>query len=376
MICKCCMFDIEMLDELVVGFVVGIFFVGKGDVQFEFVCDQCCGLMVIVISEIVELSCECVWLEVEIWVENDVLVQEYVWLKCVGLIIDLIVLDVIDMQKLICDRKFGVDYELVELVVLICEIGLLNLIWVEFVGEGCYELIQGWCRLLVYCVLLEEMGDVEVWGCILVGIVVWGDELEQFYCCMVDENFVCKDILFVEMVQLVLYYVMDLMIEENDFEKVVVILFKLVGYQKCSYICSFIWLVEGLGEMLFYVVEVLWVLGLVLFLKLDEVLGLVVVIWVELKDWDICSIKDELDVLWCFVGQGVDEVLVFEMFVVKFVLFFVGKVWMMFQIQCLQGSVKCIVVNGWLEIWLVWDFLVLDCCWLEVVVWQMLDNLE
>ncbi|MTH64188.1 ParB/RepB/Spo0J family partition protein [Paracoccus shanxieyensis] len=370
------MFDIEMPDEPAAGPAAGTFPAGKGDAQPEPARDQRRGPMATAISETAESSRERARLEAEIRAENDALAQEHVRLKRAGLITDLIALDAIDTQKLIRDRKPGADYELAELVASIREIGLSNPIRVEPAGEGRYELIQGWRRLSAYRALLEETGDAEAWGRIPAGIAARGDELEQLYRRMVDENLVRKDISFAEMAQLALHYAMDPMTEENDPEKAVAILFKSAGYQKRSYIRSFIRLVEGLGETLLYAAEVPRALGLALSSKLDEVPGLAAAIRAELKDWDTRSIKDELDVLRRFVGQGADEVLAPETPAAKPAPLPAGKARTTFQIQRPQGSAKCTAANGRLEIRLARDFSALDRRRLEAAVRQMLDNLE
>ena len=208
------------------------------------------GPMATAIAETAESSRDRARLEAEIRAENDALAAEHVRLKRAGLITDLIPLDAIDTRKLIRDRKPGPDFELAELVASIREIGLSNPIRVEPAGDGRYELIQGWRRLSAYRQLLEETGDADSWGRIPAGISARGDELEQLYRRMVDENLVRKDISFAEMAQLALHYAMDPVTEESDPEKAVAILFKSAGYQKRSYIRKFIPLMDRLGEAL------------------------------------------------------------------------------------------------------------------------------
>ena len=66
-----------------------------------------------------------------------------------------------------------------------------------------------------------------------------GDDLEALYRKMVDENLVRKDISFAEMAMLALDYAADPGTAVNDPEKAVAVLFKSAGYQKRSYIRTF-----------------------------------------------------------------------------------------------------------------------------------------
>ena len=75
--------------------------------------------------------------------ENDALAHEFVRLKKLGLVTDLIALDAIHSAKLVRDRSARLDPELEELKASIKAIGLSNPIQVEQVGEGRYELVQG-----------------------------------------------------------------------------------------------------------------------------------------------------------------------------------------------------------------------------------------
>lgn len=367
------MFDIEMPDEPATE--PATFPAGKvEETEPEPAREQRRGPMATAISETAESSKERARIEADIRAENDALAQEHVRLKRAGLITDLIALDSIDTRKLIRDRKPGPDFELAELVASIREIGLSNPIRVEPAGEGRYELIQGWRRLSAYRALLDETGDAEAWGRIPAGIAARGDELEQLYRRMVDENLVRKDISFGEMAQLALHYAMDPLTAENDPEKAVAILFKSAGYQKRSYIRNFIPVVESLGETLMYVAEVPRALGLALSQRLEEVPGLAAAIRVELKDWDTRSIKDELDVLRRFAGQG-DEAATASA-PVKQAAQPGGKARTTFQIQRPQGSAKCTAANGRLEIRLPRDFTAIDRRKLEAAVRSMLESLE
>ncbi|MDS9469212.1 ParB N-terminal domain-containing protein [Paracoccus sp. MBLB3053] len=369
------MFDIEIPDEPETTFPVG-----KAEADEPAAAKEGRrGPMATAISETVESSRERARIEAEIRAENDALATEHVRLKRAGLVTDLIPLDAIDTQKLIRDRAHGADFELAELIESIREIGLSNPIRVEPTGQGRYELIQGWRRLSAYRALLAETGDAETWGRIPAGIAAKGDELERLYRRMVDENMVRKDISFAEMAQLALHYAMDPLTEEHDPEKAVAILFKSAGYQKRSYIRSFIRVVESLGETLLYAPEISRALGLALAQKLDEIPGLAAAIRTELKDWDTRSIKDELEVLRRFAGQSIgqgEDAAVVEAAKPKPTPAPAAKARTTFQIQRPQGSAKCTAANGRLEIRLPRDFSAIDRRKLEAAVSAMLERLE
>jgi ParB family chromosome partitioning protein len=334
------------------------------------------GPMATAINEAAESTRDRARLEAQIRAENDALAQEHVRLKRAGLITDMIALDAIDTHKLIRDRAPGADYELSELVDSIRDIGLSNPIRVEPAGEGRYELIQGWRRLSAYRQLLAETRDAEAWGRIPAGIAARGDELESLYRRMVDENLVRKDISFAEMAQLALHYAMDPLTDEHDPEKAVAILFKSAGYQKRSYIRSFIRLMESLGETLMYAPEIPRALGLALSQRLEEVPGTAAAIRAELKDWDTRSIRDELEILRRYAGQGADVDAAQPAPRPAGPTIPAGKARTTFQIERPQGSAKCTAANGRLEIRLPRDFTAVDRRRLEAAVRAMLESLD
>lgn len=334
------------------------------------------GPMAAAITETAESSRDRARLEAEIRSENDALAQEHVRLKRAGLIVDLIPLDVIDTCKLIRDRAPAADFELAELVESIRDIGLSNPIRVEPGRDGRYELIQGWRRLSAFRTLLDQTGDAERWGRIPAGIAARGEALEQLYRRMVDENMVRKDISFAEMAQLALHYAMDPQTSEHDPDRAVALLFKSAGYQKRSYIRNFIPLVQALGEVLLYPQEIPRALGLALAQRLADIPGLSTAIAAEFRDWDTRSVKDELDVLRRFAGQGGDDTddapavagpapsPVPE-----------GRARTIFQIARPQGNARCTAANGRLEIRLARDFTTVDRRKLEAAVAALLDQI-
>lgn len=335
------------------------------------------GPMATAISETAESSRERAQIEAEIRAENDSLAQEHVRLKRAGLIIDMIPLDAIDTYKLTRDRAPTADFEMTELVASIRDIGLSNPIRVEPGRDGRYELIQGWRRLSAYRQLLAETGDAESWGTIPAGIAARGEALEQLYRRMVDENLVRKDISFAEMAQLAVHYAMDPHTAEHDAEKAVAILFKSAGYQKRSYIRNFIPVVERLGEVLKFPQDIPRALGLSLAQRLEEMPGIVTAIKTDLHDWDERSVKDELDILRRYAGQGADALDEGAGRAPKPASPAApGKAKTTFQLVRPQGSAKCTAANGRLEIRLPRDFSTIDRRKLESAVAMLLDQIE
>lgn len=192
--------------------------------------------------------------------ENDRLAHEHVRLKKLGLIVDLVRLDLIDTNKLRRDRSHGVDAELDDLKASLVEIGLSNPIRVEQAG-GRFELIQGWRRLQAYRALSKETGD-DQWSKIPAGMVASGDDLTTSYRRMVDENLVRKDISFAEMAKLARDYAADPEIDCAGTDAAVTVLYASAGKQKRSYIRAFAELLDVLGDDLRHPEEIPRNLGL------------------------------------------------------------------------------------------------------------------
>jgi ParB family chromosome partitioning protein len=291
------------------------------------------------------------------------------------LITDLVPLDQIETYKLIRDRGPQEDFELAELIDSIRDIGLSNPIRVELRADGRYELIQGFRRLSAYRALLSQTGNQDVYGSIPAGIVAQGKDLESLYRQMVDENLVRKDISFAEMAQLAVTYAMDPETEEHDADKAVAVLFQSAGYQKRSYIRSFIKLVQSLGEDLMYASEIPRSLGLQLVARLEEVPGVAAAIREELKDWPQRSIKDELGVLRNYVGAG-DAATSRPKNLPRGEGPAPSKAKTTFQIDRAHGRAKCVAAQGKLEIKLNRDFTAIDPRRLEAAVRSLLDQLD
>lgn len=336
------------------------------------------GPMAAAISETAGATRERQEIEAQIRAENDALAHEHVRLKRLGLVVELIPLDLVEMAKLVRDRKKGPDPELAELKASIGELGLSNPIRVEMRADGRYELIQGYRRLSAYRELLSESGDADRYGTIPAAVSQPGEDIEALYRKMVDENLVRKDISFAEMAMLALDYARDPDTEEGDADKVVAILFRSAGYQKRSYIRTFIKVVERLAPELRFPEEVPRALGLALARKLDEDEGLVAAVRTELKGWDNRSVEDELGVLRRLAGDVADAA--------EPAAGGAGrspargakpaKAKTSFQFDRREGRGKCVAAAGKLEIQLDRDFTTIDRRKLEQAVRQMLDQLD
>lgn len=207
--------------------------------------------------------------EAAIRAENDALATEFVRLKGLGLIVDMIPLEAIDTAKLVRDRASGRDLELDELKTSIREIGLSNPIRVEPRADGRYELVQGLRRLTAYRELHAETGDAR-YARIPAGLMTDGRGLDDLYRRMVDENLVRKDISFAEMAELARSYAADPRTACDDVDKAVSILFQSAGYQKRSYIRAFAGLLDRLGEALVFPQDIPRNLGLELKRQIDS----------------------------------------------------------------------------------------------------------
>lgn len=207
--------------------------------------------------------------EAEIRAENDALAHEFVRLKKLGLVVDMIPVDQVETGKLIRDRSRRIDPELEELKSSIRAIGLSNPIRVEQVGEGRYELVQGWRRLSAYRALLEETGD-ETFARIPAGLMARGETLDSLYRRMVDENMVRKDISFAEMANLARAYAGDEATGCSDLDEAVNRLFATANPQKRSYIRRFAVLMAALEKHLNHPESIPRALGLTLASRVES----------------------------------------------------------------------------------------------------------
>ncbi|MDK3020833.1 ParB/RepB/Spo0J family partition protein [Pseudodonghicola flavimaris] len=312
-------------------------------------------------------------IEAQIRAENDALAAEHVRMKKLGLIVDLVPLERIDAEKLTRDRAAGADEDLAELVASIRDIGLSNPIRLEMREDGRYELIQGYRRLAAYRQLLQMTGDTDRWGTIPAGILPRGEGIDQLYRRMVDENLVRKDISFGEMAALALAYARDPETEQSDPDKAVAELFASAGYQKRSYIRSFIKLLDRLGRDLKFVQNVPRALGLKLVAVLEERPEVAEQLQAALKGWTSRTAEEELELLRRAAGAEPPAAVkpTATAPVAR-----PGKAKTVFQVPSTLGQAKCTAANGRLEIRLDRDFSALDRRRLEQALQRMLDGLE
>lgn len=199
--------------------------------------------------------------EAAIRAENDSLAHEFVRLKRLGLVVDMIPVGQVQASKLIRDRSARGDAELEDLKTSIKALGLSNPIRVEQVGEGRYELVQGWRRLAAYRALLEETGD-EAYARIPAGLMAKGETLEGLYRRMVDENMVRKDISWAEMANLARAYTQDEATGCRDLDQAVNVLFATANPQKRSYVRRFAFLMRAMESALAHATAIPRALGL------------------------------------------------------------------------------------------------------------------
>jgi ParB family chromosome partitioning protein len=334
------------------------------------------GPMATAISETVTSTRERQEIEAQIRSENDALAHEHVRLKRLGLVVELVPLDLVEMTKLVRDRKKGPDFELAELKASISELGLSNPIRLEARADGRFELIQGYRRLSAFRELLDETGDADRYGTIPAAVSQPGDDLEALYRKMVDENLVRKDISFAEMAMLALDYAGDPGTATNDPDKAVAVLFKSAGYQKRSYIRTFMAVVERLGQDLLYPQDIPRALGLALARRLDEVDGLAPLIRAELKGWENRSVADEMAVLRRYAGEAAEAETGTPAVLPTARPEKPAKAKTSFQFDRKDGRGKCVAAVGKLEIQLDRDFTTIDRRRLEQAVRLMLDQLD
>lgn len=329
------------------------------------------GPMAAAIRETAESGRERRDMEASIRAENDALAHEFVRLKALGLMVDLVPLESVAADKLVRDRAKRADPELDELKASIKAVGLSNPIRVEETGQGGYELVQGFRRLSAYRELLKETGDAETWGRIPAAIMGQGQTADGLYRRMVDENLVRKDISFAEMAQLAVSYADDPQVEETDADRAVAELFQSAGYQKRSYIRAFIKLIRALGGDLEHMVEVPRALGLALVRRLDADPDLAGRIRGDLPSGPARTPEAELSVLRRYADE--EEVAKAPRPKASRAG---SKARTSFQFDRTEGRAKCTASDGRIEVRLDRDFSAIDPRRLERAVREMLDQLE
>lgn len=312
--------------------------------------------------------------EAAIRAENDRLAHAFVALKKSGLIVDLIPLDQVRMTKLTRDRVAKRDPELDELKSSIKAVGLSNPIRVEEVGDGEYELIQGFRRLSAYKELYAETGD-EAYARIPAGLMARGARLAKLYQRMVDENLIRRDISFAEMAQLAWAYAREETQETLDIGSAVDRLYGSAGRQKRSYIKHFAELMRLLGSDLAHAEAIPRALGLQLVKMMDDDPGLVGRIRAVLANMPDRDAEAELALLRDVTkpakpasAQGVDRP------VAKVAPTTTAKTTI--RLARPEGLAKCVASDGRVEVQFARDFSSLDRRKLEQALQVFLDSLD
>ncbi|MDD7973563.1 ParB/RepB/Spo0J family partition protein [Roseinatronobacter alkalisoli] len=225
--------------------------------------------MAAAISENAEALRDRAEVEAQIRAENDALAHEFVRLKKLGVVVDMIPLDDIRAQALTRDRAIGRDDELDELKESIRAIGLSNPIRVVARDDG-FDLVQGYRRLSAYLELLAETGDTESWGRIPAGLVPADGSMEGLYRRMVDENMIRRDVSFAEMAELARAYTADPDTPATGLDTTIATLYASANRQKRIYIRNFARMLDALGESLLYAPEIPRALGLAVWKRIDR----------------------------------------------------------------------------------------------------------
>ena len=311
--------------------------------------------------------------------ENDSLAHEYVALREAGQVVQLIPLEDVHSHMLVRDRMLRVeDLELEELVTSIEEIGLSNPIRVLARPDGAgYELVQGYRRLNAYRRLNEKTGQGD-WARIPTLVLPDAPDIGGLYRRMVDENVVRKDLSFAEMAHVAQVYLADPSTKVADLSEAVAALFQSAPYSKRSYIRSFAFLLDRIGDELDYPSEVPRALGVALARVLKDAPEAAGRIRAELKDWEGRSVTDELDILRRHAQSDAFDALneqVARAEKSKRAGEARSKTKTTFHIRSSAGQVKCTAAMGRLEIKVDRDFSSIERARLEQAIASLVDGL-
>lgn len=309
--------------------------------------------------------------------ENDALAHEFVALREAGHVVEAVPLEAVHTFMLVRDRMPGEDVELDELVTSIRELGLSNPIRVIERPDGTgYELVQGYRRLTAYRRLHEADGGGD-WARIPALVMAGEADIAGLYRRMVDENVIRKDLSFAEMAHAARNYLADPATEATDLSAAVAALFQSAPYSKRSYIRSFSYLLDMIGDALDYPTEIPRALGVALARELKERPEIAGQIRDRLAGWENRSIMDELDVLRAFTAtDAAGEVI--EEAAPKPKAKPAGqgaRSKTTFHISSRAGQVKCTAGMGRLEIKVDRDFSSIDRARLERAIAALIDGL-
>ncbi|SLN61920.1 ParB/RepB/Spo0J family partition protein [Pseudooctadecabacter jejudonensis] len=313
--------------------------------------------------------------------ENDALAHEFVALREAGGVVEDIPLDDVHTYLLVRDRMPGEDIELESLVTSIRELGLSNPIRVMRRPDGTgVELVQGFRRLSAYKALLEETGD-DTWARIPALVLAGANDVSSLYRRMVDENVIRKDLSFAEMARAAQVYAGDPSTDAHDLSGAVAALFQSAPYSKRSYIRSFAYLLDQIGEYLLYPTEIPRALGVSVARALKDRPEIKARIRDDLHDWNMRGILDELDVLRKHIGfdpiepDGEADIPQAVVGPKKKAAADPSKTKTTFDIRTSAGRVKCTAGVGRLEIKVDRDFSTIDRAQLERAIAGLVDGL-
>ena len=313
--------------------------------------------------------------------ENDALAHEYVARREAGGVVEDIPLDQVHTHMLVRDRMPGEDLELEGLVTSIRELGLSNPIRVMARPDGSgVELVQGFRRLSAYRALLDETGE-DRWATIPALVLTDAADIGSLYRRMVDENVIRKDLSFAEMARAAQTYAMDPATEARDLSEAVATLFQSAPYSKRSYIRSFAYLLDEIGDYLAYPTEVPRALGVTVARALKDRPEIKARIRDDLHDWSMRGVQDELDVLRRHVGHdpiqpgGEEDIPLTAPRQPKRAAADPSKTKTTFDIRTTAGRVKCTAAVGRLEIKVDRDFSTIDRARLERAIASLVDGL-
>ncbi|GLQ35983.1 chromosome partitioning protein ParB [Amylibacter marinus] len=168
-----------------------------------------------------------------------------------GLVLVNLELDAVKTDDLPRDRldlgDVAKSNEMEELMASIAARGQREPIEVYSDGAGGYQLKKGWRRLTALRQLLAKTGD-DAFATVTARIAQSSEERVAQYIDMVEENIIREDLTFAEMAQLAITAAQDPALGLATTDAAVARLYSSLHKMKRSYIRSFIYLLETLGE--------------------------------------------------------------------------------------------------------------------------------
>lgn len=139
--------------------------------------------------------------------------------------------------------------EMEELMASIASRGQREPIEVFRDDAGAYQLKKGWRRLTALRQLFGKTGD-DAFASVVARVAVADEDRAALYIDMVEENVIREDLTFAEMAQLALTAAADDLSGLEDADAAVARLYASLHKMKRSYVRSFVFLLEQLGDCL------------------------------------------------------------------------------------------------------------------------------